>query len=146
MFASDFFKSRTRNSRIDVHTNSRVLLGSWQSGGGNNSEINDVIKAILRCSQDFNFLINMHCVPSVENPADLPSRRLSDLDCTLSEEAWSRVQRMFGPHTFDLLSLDSNCRVIGLVIVCRISRHATPQSHPALTCLHNSCLPGETFL
>ena len=108
--ALDAFNSRIRNSRVDVHTDSRVLLGSWQREGGNKSQLNDVIKAILRCSRDFNLLIDMHYVPSAENPADLPSRRLSDLDCTLSEEAWSRVQRMFGPHTFDLMSLDSNCR------------------------------------
>ena len=94
---------------MGVHTDSRVLLGSWQRGGGNNSQLNDVIKAFFRCSRDFNFLIDVHYVPSAENPADLLSHRLSNLDCTLSEEAWSRVQRMFGPHTFDLMSLDSNC-------------------------------------
>ena len=108
--ALDAFKSRIRNSRVDIHTDSRALLGSWQSGGGSNTEINDVIKAILRCSQEFNFSIDMQYVSSAENPADAPSRRHSDLDCTLSEEAWSRVQRLFGPHTFDLMSLDSNNR------------------------------------
>ena len=105
-----FFQVKDLNSRVGVQTESRVLLGTWQREGENNSEINDVIKAILRCSQDFNFLINMHCAPSAGNPADLLSHRLSDLDCTLSEEAWSRVQRIFGTHTFDLMSLDSSCR------------------------------------
>lgn len=108
--ALDAFKGRIRNSRVDVHTDSMSLLGTWQSEGGKNSSINDVIKAILRCSQEFNFLIDMQYVPSAENPADAPSRQFSDLDCTLTEEAWSRVQRMFGPHTFDLMSHDSNCR------------------------------------
>ena len=103
--------SRIQNSRVDVHTDSRALLGSWQSEGGNNSKINDVINAILRCSQEFNFLIDIQYVPSAGNPGDAPSRRHSDLDCTLSEETWSRVQRMFGPHTFDLMPLDSNCRL-----------------------------------
>ena len=106
--ALNAFKSRIRYSRVDVHTDSRALLGSWQSEGGSNTEINDVIKAVLRCSQEFNFSIDMQYVPSAENPADAPSCRQSNLDCTLSEEAWSRVQRLFGPHTFDLMSLDSN--------------------------------------
>ena len=144
--ALDAFKSRIRNSRVDVHTDSRVLLGSWQNESGNNSEINDVNKAILRCSQDFNFLISMHYVPSAENPADLPSRRFSDLDCTLSEEAWSRVQRCSVRIPLISCHLTATAAVIGLVIVCRILRHATPQSRPVSTCLHNSCLPGETFL
>ena len=45
---SDAFKSRIRHSRVDVHTDSRALLGSWQSEGGSNTEINDVIKVVLR--------------------------------------------------------------------------------------------------
>ena len=106
----DAFESRIQNSRVDVHTDSGALLGSWQSEGGSNTEINDVIKAVLRCSQELNYSIDMQYVPSAENPADAPSRRQSDLDYTLSEEAWSRVQRLFGPHTFDLMSLDSNSR------------------------------------
>ena len=62
--ALDAFKSRIRNSRVDIHTDSRALLGSWQSGSGSNTEINDVIKAILRCSQEFNFSIDMQYVSS----------------------------------------------------------------------------------
>ena len=105
-----------------------------------------MIKAVLRCSQEFNFSIDMQYVPSAENPADAPSRRQSDLDCTLSEEAWSHVQRLFGPHTFDLMSLDSNSRrdLHGN----RLS-HFTPchtLSHPASTCLRNSCLSEKTFM
>ena len=44
---------------IIIHTDSRALLGSWQSRGGSTTEINDVIKAILQCSQEFNFSIDM---------------------------------------------------------------------------------------
>ena len=46
--------------------------------------------------------------PSARNPADAPSRVLSDKDCKLSAPAWSKVQQAFGPHTIDLMSLDSN--------------------------------------
>ena len=42
------------------------------------------------------------------NPADLLSRSRSDTDCMLSNSAWEQVQRLFGPHAFDLISLD-NC-------------------------------------
>jgi hypothetical protein len=45
-----------------------------------------------------------------DNPADHPSRECSDLDCTLSESALALVERLYGPHTFDLMALDSNCR------------------------------------
>ena len=57
-----------------------------------------------------NFALHLRHIPSRDNTADAPSRALSDIDCSLSEEAWVRVQAAFGPHTFDLMSLDSNCR------------------------------------
>lgn len=85
--------TRIRNSRVDIHTDSRALLGSWQSKSGSNTKINDVIKAILRCSQEFNFSIDMQYVLLAENPAAAPSRRQSDLDCTLSGETWSLGRR-----------------------------------------------------
>ena len=62
------------------------------------------------CSRERNFSIRALYVPSSENPADGPSRGHSDLDCMLSRDAWLRVERLFGPHSFDLMSLDSNCR------------------------------------
>ena len=49
--------------------------------------------------------------PSARNPADAPSRVLSDKDCKLSVPAWSKVQQVFGPHTIDLMSLDSNVQI-----------------------------------
>ena len=143
--ALDAFKSRIRNSRVDVHTDSRALLGSWQSEGGSNTGINDVIKAVLRCSQEFNFSIDMQYVPSAENPADAPSRRLTSI---------VPFRRRHGPGSRDCLGHIplTSCRstvtaaVIYMIIVFHISHNATPLSHPASTCLRNSCLSGETFM
>ena len=36
-----------------------------------------------------------------------PSRKCSDLDCMLSIEAWLSLERLFGPHSFDLMFLCS---------------------------------------
>ena len=47
-------------------------------------------------------------MPSSHNLADEPSRRCSDLDCMLSVGAWLSLERLFNPHSFDLMSLDSN--------------------------------------
>lgn len=46
--------------------------------------------------------------PSALNPADLPSRALSDTDCKLSPLAWKLVQQSYGPLTLDLFALASN--------------------------------------
>ena len=47
----------------------------------------------------------------------------------LSNSAWEQVERLFGPHTFDLMSLDSNCQRnrLGLRLP-----HVTPCATPDL--------------
>ena len=47
-------------------------------------------------------------VPSGDNPADTPSRALSDSDCMLSPRGWREVERCWDPHSIDLMALDSN--------------------------------------
>ena len=68
------------------------------------------LKKIEEMSRAGNFALHLKYIASNENIADAPSRALSDVDCSLSEEAWARVQARFGLHTFDLMSLDSNRR------------------------------------
>ena len=104
------FRARLSNSRVDVRIDSRVLKSALDSDGCKNSAINDVVKDIFRHSRDFNFSIQTFYVPSSRNPADEPSRNLSDLDCMLTPETWLCLERCFGPHSFDLMSLDSNCQ------------------------------------
>ena len=96
-------------------------MGSWRSEDKSNSKINDVIKAILLCSQTY--------VPLAQNPANALSRQHPDLGCTLSEKTWSRVQKMFEPHTFDVMSLDSNCHCDQLGIrLPHFTPYHTPES------------------
>ena len=106
---SSFFPS-IRNARIDVWTDNATLRAAWENGGCRSSLVNQELKKIEEMSRAGNFVLHLKYVPSSENIADAPSRALTDIDCSLSEEAWARVQARFGPHTFDLMSLDSNCR------------------------------------
>lgn len=78
--------------------------------GCKSSSVNESVKEILQCNRQLNFAIDVHFVPSLGNPADEPSRTCSDLDCMLSEKGWDLVEGRSGPHSFDLMSLDSNCR------------------------------------
>lgn len=96
--------------RVDVHTDSRVLISAIENEGCKSSGVNSVLKEILCCCRQYNFTLAMHYLPSGENPADTPSRKRSDLDCMLSREAWEQVERLYSPHTFDLMALDSNCQ------------------------------------
>ena len=103
-------RDHVRNSRVDIHTDNRTLKAALDNFGCKNSSVNDSVKEILECSRQLNLAIDVHYVPSRDNMADAPSRACSDLDCMLSEQAWNSVERRFGPHSFDLMALDSNCR------------------------------------
>ena len=39
------------------------------------------------------------------------SRVLSDKDCMLAPEPWKELENLFGPHTFDLMALDTNAQI-----------------------------------
>ena len=104
------FRDHIRNSRVDIHTDNRTLKAALDNFGCKNSSVNDSVKEILECSRQLNLAIDVHYVPSRDNMANAPSRACSDLDCMLSEKAWNSVESRFGPHSFDLMALDSNCR------------------------------------
>ena len=85
-----------------------LLLSTPWVNKGVKTELNSVLKSLYDISLRCNSHIKLYFTPSARNPADAPSRVLSDKDCKLSASAWSKVQQAFGPHTFDLMSLDSN--------------------------------------
>ena len=105
-----YFRSQLSNSCVDVYIDNKVLHSALDDDGCRNSAINEVVKEIYRYSRDQNFSIQTFYVPSSHNPADEPSRKCSDLDCMLSIGAWLSLERLFGPNSFDLMSLDSNCQ------------------------------------
>ena len=97
-----------RNTRVDAHTDNMTFLQSWKKLGGKNRQLNNVLKRLYSATLENNVHLTLQYIPSCSNPADAPSRQTSDLDCTLSPEVWAKVEERFGPHTIDLMSLDSN--------------------------------------
>ena len=122
------FREYLISSRVDVHTDNRVLKSALENGGCSSSEVNDVLKDIFRSCREYNF---SHDVPSGETSADLPSRSRSDTDCMLSNSAWEQVERLFEPHKLDLMSLDSNCAYLILRLV-QLQNQAVSTSSPIL--------------
>jgi hypothetical protein len=103
-------KERIANSRIDVHTDNMAFMHSWRRQGGRNRELNDVLKQLYSTLLSCKAMVSFYYIPSERNPADLPSRVLSDKDCSLTMSAWAELEEQYGPHTIDLMSLDSNAR------------------------------------
>ena len=104
------FSPSIRHARIDAWMDNATLRAAWENGSCTSSLVNQELKKIEQMSRAGNFDLHLKHVPSSENIADVPSRALTDIDRSLSDEAWAQVQARFGPHTFDLMSLDSICR------------------------------------
>ena len=95
---------------MDVGTDSLVLKSAPESDGCRSSGVNNIVKGIFGRCREFNFSLDLRYLPSSTTPADFLSRKVSDMDFMLSKRAWGQVERLFGPHIFDLMSLDSNCQ------------------------------------
>lgn len=94
--------------RVDAHVDSLPLVRAWSNQGGKNKALSDVIQAIYEATSKFNIALSLVYVPSGDNLADTPSRALSESDCMLSPRVWREVERCWGPHSIDLMALDSN--------------------------------------
>ena len=64
---------------MDEHTDSLVLKSALESDGCRSSGVNNILKDIFDCHREFNFSLDAHYVPSSENPADFPSRKVSSV-------------------------------------------------------------------
>ena len=84
------------------------MVRAWSNQGGKSKALSDVIQAIYETTLRFNIALSLVYVSSGDNPADTPSRALSDSDCMLSPRVWREVERCWGPHSIDLMALDSN--------------------------------------
>ena len=141
------FRQHLTSSSVDVHTDNRVMKSALENGGCWSSKVSGVLKDIFHSCREYNFSLDVYNVSMGENPVDLPSRSLSGTDCMLSISAWDQVKRLFGPDTFDLMSLGSNCqrKRVGLHLAHFIPC-ATPESSGINTLAHSLSLDHNIFV
>ena len=96
------------NARLDCCVDSMTLIQAWQHQGSRSPALTLALKELVLVTLRYNFTVTLHYIPGAVNPADFPSRILSDLDCTLTLTAWQQIQRAYGPHTVDLMALPAN--------------------------------------
>lgn len=105
------FQDKVRDKRVDVMVDNQTVIYAWNNQGCRNPRLNDILKVLFSTTVDLNILLRLVYIPTHENPADAPSRRLSFDDCTLSPYMWGEIQKIFGDaegHTCDLMALDTN--------------------------------------
>lgn len=95
------------NSRVHVLTDSMAVLSVWQNQGGKDMALNCITKCIFSLTLKLNLELNLQFVPSKLNEADAPSRQISYADSMLDGKTWGIVEKVFVPHTVDLMASDS---------------------------------------
>ena len=86
----------------------------WEGQGCRNQAVNKIVKLLLEATIELNISLHLKLIPSEDNPADSPSRCVSDNDAMLSPHLWSLLQQTYGGpngHTIDLMALDSNTQL-----------------------------------
>lgn len=89
-------------------TDNMAVIGAWNNQGAKCQNLNRILKQIFGVVTLYNIDLHLSFVPSQQNIDNGPSRKLSAADAILSEMAWSKVENRFGPHSVDLMFLDSN--------------------------------------
>ncbi|KAK6166999.1 hypothetical protein SNE40_022182 [Patella caerulea] len=102
-------KDKVKNCRLDVCVDNKVLIYCWNNQMCRSPILTNVLKDLFFLTLEYNIYINLIYVLSACNEADAPSRTLSKSDACISHMTFKRVEQFFGPHTLDLMALDSNC-------------------------------------
>ena len=134
-----------KNSRVDALVDNQAVIKAWENEGGKDPKLNSYIKTLFTLSQQHNFQLRLSYIPSKSNVADEPSRELTLSDSMLSPSSWHQVESWYGPHTFDLMALDSNAMV---GVKGKPLPHFTPFKLPLSTGVNvfsQKLQPGENY-
>ncbi|CAC5370303.1 unnamed protein product [Mytilus coruscus] len=101
-------KDKIVNARVDSFCDNLAVVKAWNNEGGRDPSLNSILKQIFELSKSVNLHLRLMYVRSAENPADRESRKLRYIDAQLAPVKWEFVEEKFGPHSVDLMSLDSN--------------------------------------
>jgi len=124
------FPDIVRDAWVDALVDNQAVIAAWHHHGGRSPSLNTVLKRLFFTTVKFNISLHLLYIPTDKNPADGPSRRLSNMDSKLHPHLWEVVQNHFGGyngHSIDLMALDSNTMTD---LEGRRLPHFTPQPSP----------------
>jgi len=95
---------------FDVWTDNIAVVGVWENQVGRSYPLNSIMKGIFRFVSQYNVDLHMSYVPSKMNEADGASTVINAGDKMLSDSSWLLVESSYGPHSVDMVALDSNVK------------------------------------
>lgn len=103
---------QTRNGRLVILVDNKAVVLAWSGlAGSKDRRLNGIMLEILEVTREYNIDLKLSYIPSAQNPADGPSRHMSDNDASLLQTHWARVEEAFGPHSVDGMALPSNAKL-----------------------------------
>lgn len=97
-----------RDHRVDAYVDNLACVQAWEKRTFKDLALNELMKDLFNFTVEFNVDLRLYCIPSKGNPAYSLSRTLSEQDCMLNRNKFLLIEKKFGLHQFDLMSLDSN--------------------------------------
>ena len=107
------FADTIKNSWVDAFVDSMALVRSWNRQGSRSQSLSSALKKLFNTMTKLNIDLHLTFVPSSQNQADFPSRRLSLQDAKLCPSLWIVVQEWYGGengHSVDLMARPSNAQ------------------------------------
>ena len=104
-------KGQLQDSTVDLLCDNQAFVKAFNAEGSKDRQMTEVVRQVFNAANDINCNIQITYINTKLNNADSPSRVLSSSDCSLADHLWQLVDRQFGPHTWDLMALDSNTPV-----------------------------------
>jgi len=88
-------KGSIRDSRVDVFVDSQALISACERQGSRSPALFRALKQVFVVSSPLNVDLRLFYIPSADNIADLPSRRILRQDVMLSSPLWDSLQSVF---------------------------------------------------
>ena len=82
------FAETIRDSRVEAFVDSMALVRSWNRQGSRSQSLSSALKELFTIMTKLNIDLHLTFVPSSQNQADFPSRRLSLQDAKLCPSLW----------------------------------------------------------
>ena len=70
-------------ARVDACVDNKGVVGAWNNQGGRSLELHIALKRLFFTTSKLSLSLHTSYIPTGQNPADAPSRRLSHLDSKL---------------------------------------------------------------
>jgi hypothetical protein len=112
------------NKRGDLYVDKLGSMAVWGKETVKEPEMNDIRKNLFQLCTSSNIDFNMKLEPLVKDKSGSTPQTIHAEDISLCEKTWEVVERMYGPHSIDLMARDEHAMVQG----GKALKHYTPQS------------------